>query len=910
MNDPASTLKELTLSSGRRIHYYSLKELEARSGTALSRLPYSVKILLESLLRNQVHPAYTPEQVQALLKWTPDAAGKDDGEFPYLPSRVLLQDFTGVPCVVDLAALRAALARAGQDPTKIEPQIPVDLVIDHSVQIDEYRGKDAFQLNLDKEFERNHERYVFLRWGQGAFKKLSVLPPGLGICHQVNMEYLASCVGCEPDAEGRDVAFPDTLVGTYSHTVMINSMGVMGWGVGGIEAEAAMLGQPIPVLTPKVIGCKLMGVLPDVCTPTDIALKVTQVLREKGVVGSFIEYFGDGLDAMTVADRAPIANMAPEYGATMGFFPVDAATIDYLRITGRRDEQLELVEKYCRAQGLWRESGQPDPLYNETVEINLSELEPSLAGPKRPQDRMLIKDVAASFAKSLTAPVGPSGFGMEAEHVSDTASAGKYGTLKHGDVVIAAITSCTNTSNPTLILGAGLVAKKAVEKGLKVPAYVKTSLAPGSRVVTEYLRNAGLLPSLDALGFKVVAYGCTTCIGNSGPLRPEIEEAIKVGDLNAAAVLSGNRNFEGRVHPLTKTNYLASPPLVVAYALMGNVGKDLMNDPLGQDPEGNDVFLKDIWPSRTEILNLLTDANNPELYRKLYANIVTSSPVWNMLPEVQSPVFTFDEASTYIREPSFFDGFGPEATAPVDIEDAKALLNLGDFITTDHISPAGAIPVPSPAQEYLNDHKIERADFNSFGSRRGNHEVMMRGTFANIRIRNLLVEREGGYTRHLPDGEEMPVYDAAMKYAAENRKLIVLAGKLYGAGSSRDWAAKGTFLLGVKAVIAESFERIHRSNLVEMGVLPLEFSKGQNAASLGLDGTETFHIGGITDGLTPRKKLPVTATKADGSKVSFAGLCRIDSAIEVDYVLHGGILQYVLRQVMAEERGQRGMALT
>jgi len=900
MTDLSSTLKEITLSSGRRIHYYSLKELETLRGTDLQPLPYSVKILLESLIRNQSHPAYTPDQVDELLKWSPEAPEKGDGEFPYLPSRVLLQDFTGVPCVVDLAALRAALKRAGQDPAKIEPQIPVDLVIDHSVQIDEYRGGNAFEQNLEKEFERNHERYVFLRWGQEAFKKLSVLPPGLGICHQVNMEYLASCVGCDTDNEGREVAFPDTLVGTDSHTVMINAMGVMGWGVGGIEAEAAMLGQPIPILTPKVLGCKLTGILPDTCTPTDIALKVTQVLREKGVVGSFVEYFGDGLDSMTVADRAPIANMAPEYGATMGLFPVDSATIDYLRLTGREDEQLELVEKYCRAQGLWRESGMPDPVYSDVVEINLSELEPSLAGPKRPQDRLLIKEVAASFAKSLTAPVGPSGFGMKEERLGDTASAGDFGTLKHGDVVIASITSCTNTSNPTLLLGAGLVAKKAVEKGLKVPSYVKTSLAPGSRVVTEYLKNAGLLPSLEALGFQVVAYGCTTCIGNSGPLQDEIEEAIKSADLNTAAVLSGNRNFEGRVHPLTKTNYLASPPLVVAYALMGNVGKDLMKDPIGQDQEGNDVFLKDIWPSRKEILDLLTDANNPELYRKMYDNVVTSSPVWNKLPEVQSSTFTFDEASTYIREPSFFEGFGPDTTAPVDIEKAHALLNLGDFITTDHISPAGAIPVPSPAQSYLNEHGVEREDFNSFGSRRGNHEVMMRGTFANIRIRNLLVDREGGYTQHLPSGVEMPVYDAAMQYAEEKRDLIVLAGKLYGAGSSRDWAAKGTFLLGVKAVIAESFERIHRSNLVEMGVLPLEFTNGQNAASLGLDGSETFHIGGITEGLSPHKLLPVTATKTDGSTVEFQGLCRIDSAIEVDYVVHGGILQYVLRQVMAE----------
>jgi aconitate hydratase len=900
MSEYTDTLETLTLSSGRTLHYYSLPRLQSAAGVDMSRFPFAVKILMESLLRLQSHPAYEASQVEALLKWRPE--GDASGEFPYMPSRVLLQDFTGVPCVVDLAALRAALARAGHDPKNIEPQIPVDLVIDHSVQIDEYRGEGAFQQNLEKEFERNHERYVFLRWGQGAFRKLSVLPPGLGICHQVNMEYLASCVGTATDAEGREVAFPDTLVGTDSHTVMINAMGVMGWGVGGIEAEAAMLGQPIPILTPRVVGCRLTGKLPDACTPTDIALKVTQTLREKGVVGAYVEYYGDGLDHMTVADRAPIANMAPEYGATMGFFPIDGATIDYLRLTGRDDEQLELVEAYCRAQGLWRDSSAPDPTYNDTVEIDLSALEPSLAGPKRPQDRLLIKDVASAFRTSLTAPVGPSGFGMDEGDLDKTADAGEYGTLKHGDVVIASITSCTNTSNPTLLLGAGLLAKKAVEMGLKVPPYVKTSLAPGSRVVTSYLKNAGLLPALEELGFRVVAYGCTTCIGNSGPLRPEIEQAIQDGDLNTAAVLSGNRNFEGRVHPLTKTNYLASPPLVVAYALLGNVGKDLMNDPLGTDADGNEVYLKDVWPTREEILALLEDANDPNLYREMYHNIVDSSPVWNKLPEVESDTFKFDGDSTYIREPSFFDDFGPDPEAPADVKDAHALLFLGDFITTDHISPAGAIPVPSPAQKYLNEHGVEREDFNSFGSRRGNHEVMMRGTFGNIRIRNKLVDREGGYTVHLPSGEETSVYEAAMRYKREDRDLVVVAGKLYGAGSSRDWAAKGTFLLGVNAVIAESFERIHRSNLVEMGVLPLEVTDGQNAESLGLDGTETYDIGGITEGLSPHKRLPVTATKGDGTEISFEALCRIDSAIEVDYVVHGGILQYVLRQVMSENQ--------
>jgi aconitate hydratase len=898
MNPFSSTLRSLTLSSGRTLHYYSLPALQEQSGVALDRFPFSVKILLESLLRMQSHPAYTPEQVQGLLKWTPKV--EEAEEFPFMPGRVLLQDFTGVPCVVDLAALRAALARAGQNPAKIEPQIPVDLVIDHSVMIDEFRGPDAFDRNLEIEFERNHERYVFLRWGQQAFEKLSVLPPGLGICHQVNMEYLASCVSVLRDAEGRDIAFPDTLVGTDSHTVMINAMGVLGWGVGGIEAEAAMLGQPIPILSPRVVGCKLTGKLPDACTPTDIALKATQLLRAKGVVEAFVEYFGPGLDSMTVADRAPVANMAPEYGATMGFFPIDSATIDYLRMTGRNAEQLELVEAYCKAQGLWREPGAADPLYSECVEINLSDLEPSVAGPKRPQDRILVKDVGAEFSKALPAPVGPKGFGVAADKLASTASAGPYGVLKHGDVVIASITSCTNTSNPTLILGAGLLAKKALAKGLKVPAYVKTSLAPGSRVVTEYLKKTGLISSLDALGFRVVAYGCTTCIGNSGPLDDEIESAIKAGDLKVAAVLSGNRNFEGRVHPLTQANYLASPPLVVAYALKGNVGGNLMEDPLGIGSDGKPVYLRDIWPSRGEILDLLTTANDPVLYRRMYDNVVTSSPVWNKLPDIQSPTFAFDEDSTYIREPTFFEGFSAIPTPARDISAAAALLYLGDFITTDHISPAGSIPVPSPAQKYLNDHGIAKKDFNSFGSRRGNHEVMMRGTFANIRIRNKLVDREGGLTRHLPDGEEMFVYDAAMKYKAEGRDLVIVAGQLYGAGSSRDWAAKGTYLLGVKAVIAESFERIHRSNLVEMGVLPLQLPAGVTAAGLGITGTETFDIAGISEGLAPRKALTVVATKADGQRTSFDVICRVDSAIEVDYVAHGGILPYVLRGVMSQ----------
>ena len=889
------TERTLRLSSGKELVYYSLKALEEKGLLELASLPFSVKVLLESLLRLQPHAAYTPEHVTNFCRW--DAASEDREEFPYMPSRVLLQDFTGVPCVVDLAALRAALQRAGHDPARIEPQIPVDLVIDHSVQIDEYRGEGAYDRNLELEFERNHERYVFLRWGQGAFDKLRVLPPGLGICHQVNMEYLASCVGTSTDAQGRTVAFPDTLVGTDSHTTMINSMGVLGWGVGGIEAEAAMLGQPIPILTPQVVGCRLVGKLAPGAMPTDVALEATRVLREKGVVGKFVEFFGPALDGMTVADRAPVANMSPEYGATMGFFPIDANTVDYLRMTGRSDEQCELVETYCREQGLWRESGAPDPAFNDVVEIDLSAVEPCLSGPKRPQDKVLARDLHREFIDQVTAPVGPQGHGQSPEIFGRRADAGEFGELRTGDVVIASITSCTNTSNPSLLIGAGLVAKKALERGLKVPATVKTSLAPGSRVVTEYLRNTGLLPCLEALGFRVVAYGCTTCIGNSGPLQPEIESAIREHDLLVASVLSGNRNFEGRVHPLTKANYLASPPLVVAYALRGNVGVDLHNEPLGTDAEGNEVFLADLWPTHDEIRAHLETANDPAIYRRLYADVVSSSPAWSALPDDTGSVFDFADDSTYIREPTFFDGFGPEPGDPADIAGARALLRLGDFITTDHISPAGKIPA-GPAHDYLRGHGVEEADFNSFGSRRGNHEVMMRGTFANIRIRNQLVDREGGFTIHHPSGEEMSVHDAAMAYREAGTPLIVVAGKLYGAGSSRDWAAKGTYLLGCRAVLAESFERIHRSNLVEMGVLPLEFLDGQNADSLHLDGTETYDIGGIAENLTPGKSLPVTATRPNGESVGFEAKCRIDSAIEVEYYRHGGILQYVLREVM------------
>ena len=891
------TRSTLTLSSGKTVHYYSLAALAEDGYPGIARFPFSVKILLESLLRMQPHPAFEEAHVTSLAQWSPTQT--DGGEFPYMPSRVLLQDFTGVPCVVDLAALRGALQRAGHDPAGIEPQIQVDLVIDHSVQIDEYGGALAYGKNLTREFERNEERYVFLKWGQGAFRKLRVLPPGLGICHQVNMEYLAVCVASEDNGMGGTVAFPDTLVGTDSHTTMINSMGVLGWGVGGIEAEAAMLGQPIPLLSPIVTGCRLVGELPPEATPTDLALTVTQRLREKGVVGQFVEFYGPGLDGMTLADRAPIANMSPEYGATMGFFPIDSATLDYLHNTGRSPEQVELVEAYCRAQGLFRTADTPDPVFNDHLEIDLGEVRPSVAGPKRPQDRVLIKDLQDEFRDALTQPHKERGFGLAPETLDASADAGPYGTLHHGSVVIAAITSCTNTSNPQLMLGAALLARNAAQRGLSVPPYVKTSIAPGSRVVTEYLKRSGLLPDLEKLGFYVVAYGCTTCIGNSGPLRPEIEQAIEDGGLVVAAALSGNRNFEGRIHPLTQANYLCSPPLVVAYAIRGTVDADLLNDPLGTGNDGQPVYLKDIWPDRNQVLEYIRTSIDPQMYRSLYDD-VSGDPIWQDLAgENGSSVYNWAEDSTYVREPTFFDGMEADPSPMADIENARVLGYYEDFITTDHISPAGAIPLDGPAAAYLQANGVEPSDFNSFGSRRGNHEVMMRGTFANIRIRNRLVDREGGYTLHHPSGETTSIYDAAMRYKETHTPLVVIAGKLYGAGSSRDWAAKGTFLLGARAVIAESFERIHRSNLVEMGVLPLEFLNDQDADSLGLSGTESFTIQGIKDDLTPGKTLHVTASKADGTSTQFDVRCRIDSAIEIEYYRHGGILQYVLRHAIS-----------
>lgn len=889
-----AAIQNLTLKNGDTIQMHSLPSLSTLGLGDVSRFPISLKIILESLLRMQSHPAYTEEHVASFAQWKP--GHPSDKEFPFMPVRVLLQDFTGVPCVVDLAALRSALERAGHAPEAIEPQIQVDLVIDHSVQVDQYAEAGAYEYNLAKEFERNIERYRFLRWGQGAFKKLRVLPPGLGICHQVNMEYLATCVSTQADSAGRMVAFPDSLVGTDSHTTMINSMGVLGWGVGGIEAEAAMLGQPIPLLTPTVTGFRLVGELRDGVTPTDLALMITQILRIKGVVGHFVEFFGSGLDGMSLADRAPVANMSPEYGATMGFFPIDNATLNYLRLTGRSEEQVDLVERYCKEQGLFRTA--QDPTFDQVLELDLGTVEPCLAGPKRPQDRVLVRDLKKSFSMALTESLDKRGFGLTEEEVKHEIDVPKRGTLTHGSVVIAAITSCTNTSNPSLLLGAGLVAKKAVERGLTVPAFVKTSMAPGSRVVTEYLKSAKLLPYLDQLGFSVIAYGCTTCIGNSGPLLPEIESAIKEENLVAAAVLSGNRNFEGRIHSLTQANYLCSPPLVVAYAIAGTVNIDLQKEPLGVDKDGANVYLKDIWPTRAEIDALMSSAANPALYRKMYDNIVGTSEEWEQLTSATDAVYKWAPDSTYIREPSFFDDFSATPAPVTDIQDAVVLGYFGDFITTDHISPAGAIAKDSAAGRYLMEHGVEPLDFNSYGSRRGNHEVMIRGTFANIRIRNKLVDKPGGLTIHHPTGETRFIYDAAMQYVADQVPQVVITGKMYGAGSSRDWAAKGTLLLGVSAVLAESFERIHRSNLVEMGVLPLEFVDGQNAESLKLTGLERYSITGIEKDFKPSKRVEVTAKAPNGDVTTFSMKCRIDSAIEIEYYRHGGILPYVLREVM------------
>ncbi|SEB15413.1 aconitate hydratase [Thalassobacillus cyri] len=896
-NNNAYNAKKQFELNGKSYNYYQLKALEDAGLGKVSRLPFSIRILLESLLRQHDGRVIKDEHVESLAKWgTKDAKGED---VPFKPSRVILQDFTGVPAVVDLASLRKAMVDMGGSPEKINPEVPVDLVIDHSVQVDAYGTEKALQINMELEFERNAERYEFLHWAQKAFDNYRAVPPATGIVHQVNLEYLANVVHAVENENGETDTYPDTLVGTDSHTTMINGLGILGWGVGGIEAEAGMLGQPSYFPAPEVVGVKLKGSFPNGTTATDLALKVTQVLREKKVVGKFVEFFGPGLQEMPLADRATISNMAPEYGATCGFFPVDGESLDYLRLTGRSEEQIELVEKYCKENDLWYSPELPDPEFTELVEIDLSELEPNLSGPKRPQDLIPLSKMKESFNEALTAPTGPQGFGLDKTEIDKDVtfdlSDGKSTTMKTGALAIAAITSCTNTSNPHVMLGAGLVAKKAVKKGLEVPEYVKTSLAPGSKVVTRYLEDSNLMEYLNQLGFNLVGYGCTTCIGNSGPLKPEIEEAIASSDLTVSSVLSGNRNFEGRIHPLVKANYLASPPLVVAYALAGTVDIDLKNEPIGKDKDGNDVYFSDIWPTQEEVKKEVASVVTPEIFRKEYENVFNSNEKWNEINTTDEPLYDWDSESTYIQNPPFFEGLSAEPTTVKPLNNLRAIGKFGDSVTTDHISPAGAIPKDMPAGEYLQDKGVSPRNFNSFGSRRGNHEVMMRGTFANIRIRNELAPgTEGGFTTYWPTEEVMPIYTAAMKYQQDDTGLLVIAGKDYGMGSSRDWAAKGTDLLGIKTVIAESFERIHRSNLVMMGVLPLQFQDGDTIESLGLTGRETFNVE-VDENVKPHDLLNVTAVDEQGNKKEFQVVARFDSEVEIDYYRHGGILQMVLR---------------
>ncbi len=880
--------------AGKTYHYFSLPEAAKRLG-AIDRLPMSMKVLLENLLRWEDNETVTAADLKALADWL--GPRSSDREIQYRPARVLMQDFTGVPAVVDLAAMRAAVAAAGGDPQRINPLSPVDLVIDHSVMVDRFASQAAFEQNVEIEMQRNGERYAFLRWGQRAFDNFSVVPPGTGICHQVNLEYLARTVWTREE-DGLTYAFPDTLVGTDSHTTMINGLGVLGWGVGGIEAEAAMLGQPVSMLIPEVIGFKLTGKLREGITATDLVLTVTQMLRKKGVVGKFVEFYGDGLADLPLADRATIANMAPEYGATCGFFPVDDITLGYLRLSGRPEETVQLVEAYSKSQGLWREPGH-EPVFTDSLSLDLGSVEASLAGPRRPQDRVPLPQVPAAFSDLLDLQVRPDG-APAAESVSVTLDDGERFSLDDGAVVIAAITSCTNTSNPSVMMAAGLVAKKAVEKGLRRKPWVKSSLAPGSKVVTEYFRAAGLTAYLDQLGFNLVGYGCTTCIGNSGPLLDPIEQAIQQADLTVASVLSGNRNFEGRVHPLVKANWLASPPLVVAYALAGSVRLDLGSQPLGVGSDGQPVYLKDIWPSQQEIADAIRNVDTA-MFRKEYAEVFAGDEKWRSIAVPESDTYAWQADSTYIQHPPFFAEITGAPPKVEDVRQARILALLGDSVTTDHISPAGNIKADSPAGRYLREHGVAPADFNSYGSRRGNHEVMMRGTFANIRIRNeMLGGEEGGNTLHIPSGEKLAIYDAAMRYQAEGTPLVIIAGKEYGTGSSRDWAAKGTNLLGIKAVIAESFERIHRSNLVGMGVLPLQFKDGQDRKTLNLTGKETLAISGLESAtLRPHMDLSLDITREDGSKDSAQLLCRIDTLNEVEYFKAGGILHYVLRQLLA-----------
>ncbi len=877
---------------GAREYRYMSLAAAAKAGLAgIARLPFSLKVLLENLLRHEDGRSVRHDDIAAIAAWLDER--RSDREIAFRPARVLMQDFTGVPAVVDLAAMRDAMAKLKRDPKAINPLSPVDLVIDHSVMVDAFGNKSAFKENVEHEYKRNGERYAFLRWGQKAFDSFQVVPPGTGICHQVNLEYLAQCIWSKKDADGR-WAFPDTLVGTDSHTTMVNGLAVLGWGVGGIEAEAAMLGQPISMLIPEVIGFRLEGRLSEGATATDLVLTVTEMLRKKGVVGKFVEFYGPGIADLTLADRATIANMAPEYGATCGIFPIDAETIRYLKGTGRSAATVALVEAYAKKQGIWHSARTPDPVFTDTLRLDVSTVGPSLAGPRRPQDRVPLARAAPAFRKAL------------AETFRRPAGAGRIPVdgvrhdLGDGDIVIAAITSCTNTSNPSVMLGAGLVAEKAVARGLRVKPWVKTSLAPGSQVVSDYLAKAGLSKALDALGFNLVGYGCTTCIGNSGPLPDPIADAVTRGDLVAVSVLSGNRNFEGRINPHVRANYLASPMLVVAYAIAGNMGVDLMNDPLGRDRRGKPVYLRDIWPTNREIEAAIRKAVSATMFRKRYADVFEGDARWRKTPVAKGLTYRWEPDSTYVRNPPYFETMTPQPAPLADVVGARPLALLGDSITTDHISPAGSIKTDSPAGRYLIEHGVTVADFNSYGARRGNHEVMMRGTFANIRLRNEMVPGvEGGITRHMPSGDQLAIYDAAMRYQAEATPLVVVAGKEYGTGSSRDWAAKGTLLLGVKAVIAESFERIHRSNLVGMGVLPLQFPDGTDRKTLKLDGSETFDIGGIATGLKPRAELPVTIRRRDGTIAAFRALCRIDTLDELDYYRHGGILAFVLRRLMS-----------
>jgi len=898
----------LTISSGSYT-FYRLDRLERDGLVKLNQLPFSIRILLESLLRLCNEREISRQDVINLASWQPVPAPTSPDEsawgektvrstVPFCPARVIMQDFTGVPAVVDLAAMRATVARLGGASEKINPLVPVDLVVDHSVQVDFFASSDALARNADLEFQRNRERYEFLRWGQKAFHNFRVVPPATGIVHQVNLEYLAQVVMTNADGE----AYPDTLVGTDSHTTMINGLGVVGWGVGGIEAEAAMLGQPIDMLAPDVIGFRFYGEPAEGLTATDIVLTVTEKLRKKGVVDKFVEFFGTGLASLSLPDRATIANMAPEYGATMGFFPVDDETLRYMRLTGRPDQLIERVERYCKEQGLFRTAETPDPVYTDTLELDLSQVEPSLAGPKRPQDRVPLKDMHRTFRTALTTPVKDRGYELPETDLDKKATIGTNGSrseIGHGSVIIAAITSCTNTSNPSVMVAAGLVAKKAVERGLKSAPFVKTSLAPGSRVVTEYLQKAGLLEPLAQLGFNIVGYGCTTCIGNSGPLSGEIVKAIAANNLVTAAVLSGNRNFEGRVHPSTRANYLASPPLVVAYALAGRVDIDFATEPIGSGKDGGPVYLRELWPTSAEVAQAVAESVSADMFQQKYANVFTGNEKWNAIPVGESQLYEWNEKSTYIQEPPFFAAVGAEIPQVQDIRGARVLAFLGDSITTDHISPAGNIAADSPAGKYLIANGVQARDFNSYGSRRGNDRVMTRGTLANIRLKNRLVPGvEGGVTVYLPDGEKMSIYEAAEMYRLHGVPTVILAGKEYGTGSSRDWAAKGTNLLGVKAVLAESFERIHRSNLVGMGVLPLVFQPDQNADSLGLSGDETFDITGLSDQLVPQSEVTVTAHKPDGRVITFHAIARLNTTMEVDYYRNGGVLNTVLRKMV------------